>query len=87
MRIKLDDNHYLNSDQYCYWITCEFINDKGKLMERRVSGYKPTIDTAVESYIDKRINTSEAVKITQLANDVKKLKKDIKTWKVCLEVI
>lgn len=30
MRIKLDDKYYLNSDKFCYWITCEYEIEKGK---------------------------------------------------------
>ena len=86
MKIALDEKHYLNSDQYCYWITCD-VTYKGKdgnekTVERRVSGYTRTFSDAVESYIENRIRTSEAAKIVELKDEVKKLKKTVSGWRV-----
>lgn len=87
MKIKLDDKHYLNSDRFSCWITCEYTPEKkdgtlGKPTERRVSGYYRDFNEVVEDYIDKKINSSEALKISQLSKEIKKLKKTVKDWKV-----
>lgn len=85
MKIKLDGKHFLNSDPYCYWITCLVEptekSRKKKPYEVRVSGYMPTFEQAVESYIDTKINTSTAESITKLKEDIRKLKKEVRGWK------
>lgn len=81
MKIKLDDKHYLNSDQWSYWITCKTKGDKAKKSyERRVSGYCTTFVGAVESFIDDRIATSTATSVTALKKDIVKLKKEVRAW-------
>lgn len=89
MRIKLDDKYYLNSDKFCYWITCEYEIEKGKnagqVYERRVSGYTATLEQAVDSYINSHVRSLEVEKITKLAEEIKKLKRTVKSWKVVLE--
>lgn len=87
MRIKLDEKHYLNSDPYCYWISCEAKseNAKKKVYDKRVSGYCTTLESAVHSYIDRQILSSEAETLKELAEDIKKLKKTVKGWKVELK--
>ena len=87
MRIKLDEKHYLNSDPYCYWISCEVKseNAKKKVYDKRVSGYCTTLESAVHSYIDRQIMSSEAETLKELAEDIRKLKKTVKGWKVTLE--
>lgn len=85
MKIALDDKHYLNSDQYCYWITCDVTYEgkdgNKKTVERRVSGYARNFSDAAESFIENRIRSSEAVKISQLKDEVKNLKKTVSGWK------
>ena len=87
MRIKLDEKHYLNSDPYCYWISCEVKseNAKKKVYDKRVSGYCTTLESAVHSYIDRQIMSSEAESLKELVEEVRKLKKTVKGWKVTLE--
>lgn len=84
MRIDLDDKHILVSDEYCNWIVCIVDSKEGKSYEKRVSGYYPTIEGAVESYINKKINSSEAETMKQLAGEVKALKKEVRAWKLKL---
>lgn len=60
MRIQLDDHHFLNTDSFCCWITREKPNKDGKVNPRNMSGYYPTFTGAVESYIERRIKSSEA---------------------------
>lgn len=89
MKIKLDDKHYLNSDKFCYWITCECKVEEGKtagaMYERRVSGYTATLELAVDSYINNHIRSLEVEKLTKLSEEIKKLKRTVKSWKVVLE--
>ena len=91
MKIKLDDKRYLNSDKYCYWITSEYTiengNKAGSIVERRVSGYSPTLEGVINSYIDRHICSSDATTLKELDAEIKKLKKDLKKWKICLEAI
>lgn len=89
MKIKLDDTHYLNSDAFCCWITCEYTIKSGKgtgsIAERNVSGFLPTLEMAVERYIEKKILSSKATKFSDLAREIKDIKKTVKAWKVTLE--
>lgn len=55
MKIALDEKHFLNSDQYCYWISCLVTSTnkqtgEEKTVERRVSGYARTFSDAVTSF-------------------------------------
>lgn len=87
MKIKLDDKHYLNSDVYCYWITT-VVNrdDEGKKpYEKRVSGYTGTFEQAVDSFIDKRINSLEIEEFHALAKEIGKLKEEVRSWKAAVE--
>lgn len=82
MKIKLDDNHFLNSDPYCYWITVLVKNEKNpeKPYERRVSGYCSTIEDTFIDYIDKKIKSSNTDKISKLCSQITKLKEEIHTF-------
>lgn len=84
MKIKLDKSHTLISDQYCYWIT-ETVITKTKAYTRRASGYTATLEQCFDSYIDKKIKSSEASEIGVLAKEVKALKEQVKGWcaKLC----
>ena len=85
MRIKLDDKHYLCSDPYCYWITCEVTykgrDGKEKTTDRRVSGYSRNFSEAVESFIEKKIKSSEASNLAELKDDIEQLKSTVLKWR------
>jgi hypothetical protein len=85
MKIKLDDKHYLNSDGLCYWISIEVRSNTDKLSYRRVSGYQPTYQRAVESYIDRYVTGSEAQSLKALAEDIDKLKQTVEDWEIQLK--
>lgn len=85
MRIKLDKKHYLIGELGFCWIVCETKSKSGKSSERCVSGYVPTFEMAVESYINRKINGSNASEIAQLAKEVEELKAEVRGWKVSLE--
>jgi succinate dehydrogenase/fumarate reductase flavoprotein subunit len=74
VRLKLDDTHTLVSDPECYWIETLVIPENKKPYTRRSSGYRRTFNEAVESYIEKKIRSSEAAKITKLSKEIKELK-------------
>ena len=83
MRIKLDDKHYLNGDQYCCWISCEVVNEKTKkAYDKRVSGYYATFGETIASYIDKYIGGSDAETIEDLEQEIKQLKETVMGWKI-----
>ncbi len=80
MRIQLDEYHFLNTDSFCCWITREKPNKDGKISPRNMSGYYPTFTGAVESYIERRIKSSEATEIAELKSEVEALKAEIRGW-------
>lgn len=85
VKIKLDETHWLNSDAYCYWITCLVTptekSRKKKPYEVRVSGYLPTFEQAVESFINFEVNNSTATSLNKLKKDIEKLKEEVRAWK------
>lgn len=89
MKIKIGDKYYLNSDQYCYWITeeCEIKEGKnaGNIAVRRVSGYTPTFEQCVDSFIEKGIGGAEIERISKLVKVVNDLKTEVRSWRVDLE--
>lgn len=80
MKLKLDDNHYLVSDGYDYWITVESISKNGKPYERRITGYCRTFSQAVDNYIDKRIKTAPEYDITEIRALLIEIKDMISGW-------
>ena len=86
MRIKLDDKHWLNSDAYSCWVTRETLSKGGKKTVRNVSGYYPTLAGAVESYVEKKIKSAEADKISKLNTQLKELKKEVRGWEENLKL-
>lgn len=80
MKIKLDENHWLISDGFCYWITCLVKPENKKEYETRVSGYMPNFALAVESYINKSVCSSTATSLTKLKKDIEKIKQTVKGW-------
>lgn len=80
MKIPLDDKHILCSEENCCWIMQTVTPEKGKPYERRVSGYVPTFEMAVVSYINKIVNSSEASSISQLAEEIFDLKQEVRGW-------
>ncbi len=87
MKIALDEKHFLNSDQYCYWISCLVTSTnkqtgEEKTVERRVSGYARTFSDAVTSCVENRIRTSESAEICDLKREVEQLRKTVQGWEV-----
>lgn len=85
MKIKLDDKHYLVSDQYSFWITRIVEPKDKKPYEKLVSGYHRSIEHLLDSFIDRQIRSSEAESIKALTKDVAALKKLVKSWKPAIE--
>lgn len=80
MKIKLDDKHYLNSDPYCYYITCVVQSKDGKPYEKRVSGYTATFNDAVSSYIERAVKRSVSEDIRLLRDEIENLKHEVMEW-------
>lgn len=89
MKIKIGERHWLNSDAFCYWITCEYEiregGNAGKTAERRVSGYVPTFERAVNSFIERHIKSAKIGDFTELVKTVNEIKAEVMSWKVSLE--
>lgn len=82
MKIRIGDNHFLNSDAYSCWITAEVQGeDAKKPYEKRVSGYKATFEEAVESFIDRYVGESTAKDFKALVDDINDLKKEVRSWR------
>lgn len=80
MRIKLDDRHILISENECCWIVRITQSEKGKIYEKRVSGYYRTVKDVLHSYFDKEVNASESVTIRALRKDIANAHADIEKW-------
>lgn len=85
MKIKLDDKHYLNCDEWCYWITVTVQAKSDKSYEKRVSGYMPTFGGAVDTFIEKKIKTAKITDLTELVKVIEELKAEVKGWKCAVE--
>ena len=85
MRIRLDDHHYLVSDQYSFWITRTIKPENKRPYEKVVSGYHRHIEDLLEDFIDRQFKSSEAESIKALTKDVNALKKLVKSWKPAIE--
>lgn len=84
MKIKLDDKHYLNSDQYCFWITKETTTSKGTVREYQMTGYHRTLPDCIDCFIDKSIGGADVKTLVELSKQIKDLKKLIRGWKVAV---
>lgn len=85
MKIRLDSEHWLQSDAYCYWITKDMVSKNGKEYESRVSGYLENLDDIVKDIVQRKIRSSEATQINELRDDVKKTLTMLKGWAKGLE--
>lgn len=83
MKIPLSNGYVLRSDPMNFWITklMQNENGKGKEYERVVSGYFRTIPELLADFSERRIGESEAESIKELAKDINKLKRLVKSWK------
>lgn len=88
MRIHLNERHDLCSDQYCCWIEQKRIAEKTqKEYWVRVTGYCATVARLFADYANKAFMGSEAEQIKDLAEDLEKLKEEMKTFADELEAI
>jgi len=84
MKVKIDDNLYLESDEHQYilkqYTGTYSIRNKGKDNEHqvenfRVLGYFRTVSQAVNKLISNEIKTSTASNLKELREDIQKIKK------------
>ena len=89
MKIRLGKKYWLNSDQFCFWITQDVKIKAGKkagsIEERRCSGYTATFEQCVDSFIDRQIKKAEIAQYSELVKLITDLKKEIRSWKPIVE--
>ena len=81
-QIKLGGGYWLCSDQYCCWISKEYVTkdgkNAGKTYLKRYSGYCNNIEDALESVVNKHGREINARSINNLIGEIKSLKTLIK---------
>jgi len=88
MRIQLDKhNHYLCSDAHSAWIAVERKSKTGTVSDLVVSGYHRQVNDVVVSYIEGKIRSSEATKISELNKEVQALIKQVRSWEPVIKAI
>ena len=82
--IPLGKNKTLRSNNYCWWIARErHYKDKSgeqKVSYDRLSGYHVDVCGLLDSYIDREIKIAEIESLTELVDEVKKLRREIRKW-------
>ena len=86
MKIKLDDTHYLESDQFNIWISAHRTSENGKKYTRNVTGYYRDIESLIDDYIDRSFLASKATSFTALRRDLKAIKKQVSEWEDVLNI-
>lgn len=81
MKIKLDGQHILESDQYNIWISAEVVSKNGKIYHRNVTGYYRDIEELLNDYLDRSILRSSATSFTALKKEIQATRKRISEWK------
>ena len=81
MKIRLNEKHYLNSDERSFWITEITKGKRGGEREKRVSGYCDTFERAVEDFIDTSVGRTTASTLKKLKEEIKELKKEVREFK------
>lgn len=84
MKVKIEDNLYLESDAYQYILreySGKTYTDKdGKEREgSRVLGYYGTVQQAIESLVQMKLRESTATTLTELKEDLEKIRQFIKS--------
>lgn len=83
MKIHIENNLYLESDQYQYLLKQysgrTYPNKKGEEIESyQVIGYYGSVNQAIKALINKKIKETTATNLTELLNDIKRIEKHIK---------
>ena len=81
MKIKLDDHHYLESDQYNLWVTEERTSKNGKKYSMNVTGYYNNIEDLLNDYAGRSFMASNAKSFTALKKEMAATRKQISKWK------
>lgn len=81
MKIKLDDQHVLESDQYNIWISAEVLSKNGRIYYRNITGYYRNIEELLDDYLNKSILGSSATSFTALKKEIQLTRKKISEWK------
>lgn len=88
-RMDIGGGYTLVRDPYCCWIEAKHIVTKGKHegneVIRRVSGYHPTVESALLSLSDVRLRKIDAESIQSLIDEIKTLKSNVQAWARAIE--
>ena len=81
MRIEVG-NYIICSDPQCMWLEEKYTGKtkagEGKEYIRRTSGYVRTFDELLESFVERKIRSSEATDIKKLLREFSDIERDIK---------
>lgn len=76
MKIKVG-NYILNSDALNFWITEEYETKNGKTDERMVTGYCYTFEKLLETFLQRKIGSSDATTLSELLIVLKSVFEDM----------
>lgn len=85
MKIRLGDKYWLNSDPHCFWITKDVKSKNGSTYEKRCSGYTPTFEGCVDTFIDYTLTDAQIDDFKKLKKLITDLKKEVRSWKPQVE--
>ena len=77
MEVKVG-KYTLKADRYGAWLEQEFKNEKGKIAQRRVSGYFRDLGALLDDFIDTRVKDSDANDMKQVLAEIDSALKDAK---------
>lgn len=81
MKIKLEDNKWLNSDGICYFLTQEVISENGNIRQERISGYYGSFQQAINSFIERKLLSSSSETLSDLSKEIENIKCEVISWK------
>lgn len=79
MKVHIEDNLYLESDDYSYMIREETGTDKEGKPTYKTHGYFSTVQSAMKHLLQMKIKQSTAVSLSELLQDVKRIEQYIES--------
>ena len=77
MEIKIG-KYTLKSDYFCCWLNQEVKTGKGKISQKRITGYYRDIGLLLDDFIDMRVKDSDASSMKQVLAEIEQATKDAK---------
>ncbi|AGR27322.1 TPA_asm: hypothetical protein GJJ62_15100 [Listeria monocytogenes] len=87
MKIKINEDYVIRSNQYQYVLSKPKGTDKNGMEQYNDIGYFPTIEKALEAFAENHIRTSEISGFKELAHEVKMVRELLAGIKSRLEVL